>query len=170
MNSYLSTFLKTIFYIIIVWFLGYFIFGENITVEFSDYQFAQLFPKILTFATGASIYFLFLLSIKISNGFSILNVTKFILGIILGLFPFFLLKYYSAVDNCQNWEVSKKVKTTLYYSTYSSNESIKLIETYCPDLKLKEEKTYRIMQISPFFNTIYPIDTVKIRRDNWKKN
>lgn len=170
MNSYLITFLKTIFYIIIIWFIGYFIFGENITVELSNYEFAQLFPKILTFATGASIYFLFLLSIKISSGFNALNIIKFILGVLCGLLPFFLLKYYSSVDHCQNWEVSKKVKTTLFYSTYSTNETIQLIEVYCPEIGVKEDRTYRIMQISPFFNTIYPIDTLEIKSDNWKKN
>ncbi len=168
MNKYLLTFLKTIFYLIIGWFLGYFIFGENISVEFSDYQFAQLFPKILTFATGVSIYFLFLLSIKKSDLFSTSNILKFIFGVILGLLPFLLFKYYSSVDNCQNWEVDKRVKSTLYLST-TSNESIKLIETYCPEMKQTEVKTYRVLQISPIFNTIYPVDTTKIKRDYWKK-
>jgi hypothetical protein len=168
MNKYLLTFLKTIFYLTICWFVGYFIFGENISVEFSDYSFTLLFPKILTFATGASIYFLFLLNIKKSEGFKTLNIIKFSLGIILGVLPFFLFKYYASVDNCQNWEVNKKVKSTLFIST-TSNESIKLIEVYCPELNTTELKTYRIMQISPFFNTVYPVDTLKIKRDYWKK-
>jgi len=169
MNSNLLITLKTIFYIIIIWFIGYFVFGENISIEFSDYYFAQRFPNILTFAAGTSIYFLFLLSIKKADGFNLNNILKFAFGIIIGILPFFLLKYYSSVDNCQNWEIQKKIIKTHYISTSSSNESIKSIETYCYEMNKKEVKTYRVMKLTPLFNTITPIDTAKINNRNWRK-
>ncbi|MBS7333125.1 MAG: hypothetical protein KIG88_05980 [Weeksellaceae bacterium] len=169
MNRSLRLTLKTTFILIIVWFISYFVFGEHVSLEFSDYNFALIFPKILTFATGASIYFLFLLSIKKADGWNIKNILKFVFGIIIGIIPFFLFKYYSSVGNCQNWEVTKKVKSTLYESVSSSSETIKLIETYCLEMDLREEKTYRVMAITPIFNTISPIDTLKINDTNWKK-
>lgn len=169
MNRSLRLTLKTTFILIIVWFISYFVFGEHISLEFSDYRFAQIFPKILTFATGASIYFLFLLTIKKADGWNLKNILKFVFGIIIGFIPFLLFKYYSSVGNCQNWEVSKKVKTTLYQSVSSSSETIKLIETYCLEMDSRDEKTYRIMAITPFLNTISPIDTTKINDKQWKK-
>lgn len=169
MNRSLRLTLKTTFILIIVWFISYFVFGEYISLEFSDYSFAQIFPKILTFATGASIYFLFLLSIKKSDGWNLKNILKVVFGILIGIIPFLLFKYYSSVGNCQNWEINKKVKSTLYQSVSSSSETVKSIETYCLEMDLREEKTYRVMAITPFFNTISPIDTLKINETNWKK-
>lgn len=169
MNTSLRFILKTTFTLIIVWFISYFVFGEYISLEFADYTFAQQFPKILTFATGASIYFLFMLSIKKSDGWNAFNIIKFVLGIVLGFIPFFLFKYYSSVANCQSWEVFKKEKAILYESVSSSSEKIKLIETFCPEMDSRVEKTYRVMSITPLFNTISEIDTTKIKDNNWKE-
>lgn len=169
MNKYLLITLKTIFYIIIVWFIGYFIFGENISIEFTDYQFARKFPNVLTFATGSSVYFLFLLNIKKNEGFNLGNGLKLFLGIIFGVLPFILFKYYSSVGNCQNWEVTKKVVKTHFISISSTSESIKSIETYCFEMNKTEQKTYRVMSLTPLFNTISEIDTTKIKPQNWKK-
>lgn len=169
MNHYLLTTLKTVFYLIIVWFIGYFVFGENVSIEFSNYQFAKFFPKVLTFAAGASIYFLFLISIKPSDKFSLSNILKFTFGIIIAIIPFLLFKYYSSVGNCQNWEVSKKIVKTHFISTSSASETIKSVETYCLEMDKKDIKTYRIVSFTPIFNTITPIDTTKINSKNWKK-
>lgn len=169
MNIPLKLILKTAFILIIIWFISYFVFGEYISLEFADYQFAQIFPKILTFSAGASIYFLFMLAIKKSEGWRWLNILKFILGILIGILPFFLFKYYSSVANCQSWEVYKKEKAVLYESVTSSSEKIKLIETFCPEMDLRQEKTYRVMSITPLFNTISEIDTATIKNQNWKK-
>ena len=169
MNKSLRLTLKITFTLIIVWFISYFVFGEHISLEFSDYNFAQLFPRILTFATGASIYFLFLLSIRTEKGWNFKNILKFVFGILIAFIPFILFKYYSSVGNCQNWEVTKKVKTTLYQSVSSSSESIKTIETYCLEMDKREEKIYRVIQITPLFNSISPIDTLKLQEKSWKK-
>lgn len=169
MNTSIRLILKTTFILIIVWFISYFVFGEYISLEFADYKFAQQFPKILTFATGASIYFLFLLAIKKSEGWSIMNILKFIFGLIIGIIPFFLFKYYSSVENCQSWEVSRKEKAILYESVSSTSEKIKLIETFCPEMDSRVEKTYRVMSITPLFNTISEVDTAKLKDSSWKK-
>ncbi|MBF0597828.1 hypothetical protein [Faecalibacter rhinopitheci] len=169
MNKNLRLILKTTFTFIIVWFISYFVFGEHIGLEFSDYNFAQIFPKILTFATGTSIYFLCLLSINKNRGWNYKNILKFIFGILLAFIPFILFKYYSSVGNCQNWEVTKQVKSTLFVSTSSNSETIKLIEVYCPEMDLKVDKTFRIMSITPLFNTVSEIDTTNISPTNWKK-
>lgn len=169
MNKNLQLTFKTIFTIIILWFIGYFVFGENISLEFADYNFAQLFPKILTFAAGASIYFLFLLNIKKEDGWGIPNILKGIAGVIFGFVPFILFKYYSSVGNCQNWEVFKQEKNVLFESVSSQSETIKTIQIYCPEMNQTTEKTYRVMAITPIFNTISEVDTVKIKRNHWKK-
>ena len=169
MNRNLLLTLKTIFTIIILWFIGYFVFGENISLEFANYNFAQLFPKILTFAAGASIYFLFLLNIKKEDGWRYPNILKAVAGILFGFVPFILFKYYSSVGNCQNWEVFKQEKNVLFESVSSESEKIKSIQIYCPEMDQTTEKTYRVMAITPLFNTISEVDTVKIKRSNWKK-
>lgn len=169
MNRKLITALKTLLYLILVWFIIYFVFGEQISLEFSDYQFAKIFPKILTFAAGASIYLLILLSIKKSKGWSIVNILKFIAGIIFAFIPFLLFKYYSSVANCQDWEITKKNVKTLFVSTSSNSEKIKTIETYCQEMDELETKNYRVMEITPIFNIVSEIDTAKINQKDWKK-
>ena len=169
MNKSILITLQTIFTIIIMWFIGYFVFGENISIEFANYEFAKQFPKILTFCTGASIYFLFMLSIKKADKWNYKNVIKFVLGIGCAIVPFILFKYYTSIGNCQNWEVSRRVVKTLYQSKSSTSETVKAIETICPEMESKKVDTYRVMALTPLFNTISPIDTTKIRENNWKK-
>lgn len=168
MNKTLRITLRIIFWLIILWFIGYFVFGEFIALEFSDYKFAQYFPNYLTFATGVSIYFLFLLSIQLKDKFNWKNCLKFLAGIVIGFIPFVLFKYYSSVGNCQNWEISKEIKKTVYQSITSDSEKIQLIETYCPELNTKEVKAYRVMSITPVFNTKSEIDTTKLKFNHWK--
>ena len=168
MNKTLLITLKIIFWIIILWFIGYFVFGEFIALEFSDYTFAQQFPKYLTFATGASIYFLFLLSIQLKKKWHWQNILKFIAGIVIGFVPFVLFKYYSSVGNCQDWEIIKERKKTVYQSITSENETIQLIETACPEMESKETKVYRVMKLTPIFNTKSEIDTTKLKFNHWK--
>lgn len=169
MNKSILITLQTLFAIFIVWFIGYFVFGENIGIEFADYEFAKLFPKILTFCAGASIYFLFMLSIKKADKWNYKNILKFAAGIILAIVPFILFKYYTSIGNCQTWEVSRRVVKTLYQSKSSTSETIKAIETICPEMESKKVDTYRVMALTPLFNTISPVDTAKIRENNWKK-
>lgn len=169
MNQKLKITLKTILYLILVWFIIYFVFGEQISLEFADYQFAHIFPKILTFAAGASIYLLILLTIKKSKGWSIVNILKFIAGIIFAFVPFLLFKYYSSVANCQDWEITKKNIATLYVSTTSNSEKIKSVETYCQEMDQLEVKSYRVAELTPLFNVVWEIDTANISPEKWKK-
>lgn len=169
MNRKLITTLKTILYLILIWFIIYFVFGEQISLEFSDYHFAQIFPKILTFSAGASIYLLILLTIKKSKGWSFINILKFFAGIMFAIIPFILFKYYSSVANCQEWEITKKNVKTLFVSTSSNSEKIKTIETYCQEMDKLDVKNYRVMEITPFFNVVSEIDTAKINKKDWKK-
>lgn len=168
MNKTLLISLRILFWIIIIWFIGYFVFGEYIAIEFSDYTFAQHFPKYLTFAAGASIYFLFLLSIRLKDKWNWKNILKFLAGIGIGFMPFVLFKYYSSVGNCQNWEVIKTNKKTLFQSITSESETIQLIEIECPEMEIKEEKIYRVMHLTPVFNVKSEIDTTKLKFNHWK--
>ncbi len=139
-----------------------------LSLEFTNQQFAHLFPKILTFSAAASIYFLFLLSIKLKDGWSWINITKFCLGLIIGLIPLATFEYYN-LSQCSSWKTTTKVKKTLYQSNSSSSEKIKLIEVECPETKSKVLKVKRIVDITPLFHTSSTIDTTKISTNSWKK-
>ena len=169
MNSILKNILKTILTLNLIWFIGYFVFGEHISLEFSNYEFAKLFPKLITFTAGASIYLLVLLTIKKENGFSIKNILKFIVGILLAFAPFILFKYYSSVANCQDWEVRKKNVSTLFISKTSTKESIKTIDIYCQELNKLETKNFKVTELTSLFNIVTEIDTAKLEKKDWKK-
>ncbi|MEG0187450.1 hypothetical protein [Algoriella sp.] len=168
MNKTLRYIITTSCIIFILWFIGYFLIGDFISLEFSNYEVSQLFPKILTFLAAVSIYVLFLLSIKKNEGWSFSNVMKFVLGIIVGLIPLFTFEYYS-MNDCADWKIEKINKKTLYQSKSSTSETIKLVEIICEENKSKSLQVKRIMQITPLFITSSSIDTTKISTNSWKK-
>ncbi len=168
MNKTLRYIITTICIIFILWFLGYFLIGDFISLEFANNQVSIVFPKVLTFLAGVSIYVLFLLTIKKENGWSFLNIMKFILGIIIGLIPLCAFEYYS-LSKCSDWKLEKKVKKTLYQSKSSASETIKLMEFHCPENNSKTVKVKRVMEITPLFITTSEIDTAKISDKVWKK-
>jgi len=152
----------------IAWFLLYFLIGNSISLEFSNTNFSKLFPKILTFLASVSVYVLFLLSIKKSSGWSLFNVMKFVLGIVVALLPLLAFEYFS-IDSCPTWKMNKKDKKIIYQSVSSTSETIRLVEIDCPSANKKTLKTKRVMQITPLFITSSEIDTLKISDKNWKK-
>ena len=168
MNKTLRNIILIICTIFILWFIGYFLIGDFISLEFSNYEVSQLFPKILTFLAAVSIYVLFLLSIKKNEGWSFSNVMKVVLGIIVGLIPLFTFEYYS-MNDCTDWKIEKINKKTLYQSKSSTSETIKLVEIICEENKSKSLQVKRIMQITPLFITSSSIDTTKISTNSWKK-
>ena len=168
MNKTLRNIILIICTIFILWFIGYFLVGDFINLEFANHQFSHLFPKILTFLAAVSIYVLFLLSIKKENGWSFLNIMKFVLGIIIGLLPLCAFEYYN-LSNCADWKLEKQDKKVLYQSKSSTSETIKLVEIICEKNKSKSLQVKRIMQITPLFITSSSIDTTKISTNSWKK-
>jgi hypothetical protein len=168
MNKTLRNIILIICTIFIIWFIGYFLIGDFISLEFANHDFAKLFPKLLTFAAAVSIYVLFLLSIKKKNGWSFMNVMKFIFGIIFGFLPLLTFEYYS-IGSCTNWKIDKKIQKTLYKSNSSDSEKIVLIETFCPESNLKTTQVKRIVEITPLFITTSEIDLNKISDKSWKK-
>lgn len=168
MNKTLRNIILIICTIFILWFIGYFLIGDFISLEFANHEFAKLFPKILTFATAVSIYILFLLSIKKKSGWSFMNVMKFILGIIFSLLPLLAFEYYN-IGSCTNWKVDKKIKETLYKSNSSDSEKIVLFETFCPESNLRTTQIKRIVEITPLFITTSDFDVSKISDKSWKK-
>lgn len=168
MNPTLRLCLKFIFYTIILWFLAYFLLGNYISLEFSNYQFALLFPKILTFATAVSIYGLLVLTIRSESGWSFGNIMKFMSGVILAFIPFVIFEYLS-LDRCNFWETTKTYKGTLYHSKNSSAEKIVIIESVCKGSENVIRETKHTVGITPIFNTSSPIDTSKIKLSNWNE-
>ena len=168
MNKTLRNIITTICILLIVWFIGYFLLGDFISLEFANYSISSLFPKILTFAAAVSVYVLFLLMIKRDKGWSFMNIMKFVFGIIVGLIPLCAFEYYS-LTNCADWKVEKTDKKVLFQSVTSASETIKLIEYNCPDNNMKSLKVRRIMTASPLFILNSPIDTLKISDKEWKK-
>lgn len=168
MNKTLRYIILTSCIIFILWFIGYFLIGDFISLEFSNYQVSKIFPKVLTFLAAVSIYVLFLLSIKKNEGWSFSNIMKFVLGIIIGLIPLFTFEYYS-INDCADWKIDKTTKKVLFQSKTSASETIKLIEINCPESKSKTLKVKRVVAITPLFNTSSTIDTAKISTNSWKK-
>ena len=168
MNKTLRNIILIICTIFILWFIGYFLVSDFINLEFANHQFSHLFPKILTFLAAVSIYVLFLLSIKKGNGWSFLNIMKFVLGIIIGLLPLCAFEYYN-LSNCADWKLEKQDKKVLYQSKSSTSETIKLVEITCPEKNTKTVQVKRVMEITPLFITTSPIDTIKVSEKVWKK-
>ncbi|GEM52193.1 hypothetical protein HX001_12185 [Empedobacter brevis] len=168
MNKTLRNIILIICTIFIIWFIGYFLIGDFISLEFANQQFSKLFPKILTFVAAVSIYIIFLVSIKKKEGWSFMNIMKFVFGIIIGLIPLLTFEYFS-IGSCTDWKIDKKIKKTLYQSNSSNAETIVLLETYCPESNLKTTQVKRVVKITPLFITTSDIDISKISDKSWKK-
>lgn len=168
MNKILRNIILIICTIFIIWFIGYFLLGDFISLEFANHDFAKTFPKFLTFIAAVSVYVLFLLSIKKKDGWSFMNIMKFIFGIIFGFLPLLTFEYYS-IGSCTNWKIDKTIKETLYKSNTSDSEKIVLFETFCPESNVKTTQVKRIVEITPLFITISDFDISKISDKSWKK-
>ncbi len=168
MNRTFLLCLKFIFYTIILWFIVYFLAGDYISLEFANYKFALVFPRILTFATAASIYCLIVLKIKSEDGWNFSNIMKFIFGILLAFIPFIIFEYLS-LARCNFWETTKTYKGTLYHSKNSDAEKIIVVESVCKNTQTVRRETKRVVSLTPLFNTVSSIDTATIKSGNWNE-
>ena len=150
--------------LIIVWFLVYFLRGEEFSLNFSDRIFATYFPQILVFATGVSVYFLFILQIK-SKFQWWKKLLILVLGFICATIPFLLYHGYFQYQN-GFWNKKNVQSKILYFNSSENSETIKIVE-----YQLNEESksdTVFSKQILPYFEIQNPVKIEKGENSGWK--
>lgn len=149
--------------IIIAWFAIYFLRGEEFSLTFSDRVFASYFPQILVFATGVSIYLLFIFQVK-SKFEWWKKLLILVVGFLVATIPFLL---YHGYFQYQNGFWNRKIINSkeLYFNKLNSSEKIKILQF---ELN-KESKTDTIhsKQITPYFELQNPVKIEKGENSNW---
>lgn len=165
-NSILQKITAVLCGIIISWFAVYFLRGEEFSLAFSDRVFASYFPQILVFATGVSIYLLFIFQIK--SDFKWWKKLLFlVVGFLFATIPFLLYHgHFQYQKGFWNREIVKS--KNLYFNTLNSSERIKIIESKIQIDSLKIEiDTVHSKQITPYFELQNPVKIVKSEKGNW---
>jgi hypothetical protein len=152
---------------IILWFCVYFLYGDRISLTFTDRTFASYFPQILVFLTAASIYGLFILGIK-SRRKKWGNLLLFFCGLILALLPFIAYHGYFQYQ-CGFWNEDLKKSSVLFQSEVDLNEKIQIIETKCKTQTEIKTDTIHIKQITPYFDLINDVKMYPSEKSNWVK-
>lgn len=160
-------FLQVLSIAIIVWFCAYFLYGDQISLTFTDRKFASYFPQILVFLTAASIYGLFILGIK-SKRNQWGNLLLFVGGLILALLPFIAYHGYFQYQ-CGFWNEELKKGKVLYSSEVSINEKIQIIHTNCKGKSEIKTDTVHIKKITPYFELINEVKLYPSEKSNWEK-
>lgn len=152
--------------IIISWFAVYFLRGEEFSLTFSDRVFASYFPQILVFATGVSIYLLFIFQIK-SDFKWWKKLLLLIVGFLFATIPFLLYHgHFQYQNGFWNREILKS--KNLYFNKLNSSETVKIIESKNQIDSLKIEiDTLHSKQITPYFELQNPVKIVKSEKANW---
>lgn len=163
---FLKKFLLFLSMAIIVWFCVYFLYGDRISLTFTDRTFASYFPQILVFLTAASIYGLFVLSLK-SNRNKWGNLLLFLVGIVLALIPFIAFHGYFQYQ-CGFWNEEISKGKVLYQSEINSNEKIQILESNCSLNSTQKTDTVHIKQITPYFELINDVKMYPSEKSNWK--
>jgi hypothetical protein len=152
---------------IILWFCVYFLYGDRISLTFTDRTFASYFPQILVFLTAASIYGLFILSIK-SRRKKWGNLLLFFCGLILALLPFIAYHGYFQYQ-CGFWNEDLKKGKILFTSELNSSEKIQIIETKCKIQSDVKTDTVHIQKFTPYFELINDVKLYPTEKSNWVK-
>lgn len=148
---------------IIAWFFVYFLRGEEFSLTFTDRVFASHFPQILVFATGVSIYLLFILLIKSKYKWW-KNLLILVLGFLFATMPFLLYHGYFQYQ-CGIWNRKIQKSANLYRNQSIPSEKIKIIESICKEHV--QTDTIHSNQITPYFELINPIKIRKSEKTNW---
>jgi len=150
--------------IIIVWFLVYFLRGEEFSLTFSDRVFASWFPQILVFTTGVSVYLLFILQVK-SKFQWWKKLLILLLGFVFATIPFLLYHGYFQYQQCSFWNTELKSKKELYFNKVNEYETVKILEKKC-DGKIQSDTVYS-KKILTYFELIHSVKIEKAEKANW---
>lgn len=158
-------FLQVLSIAIIVWFSVYFLYGDQISLTFTDRKFASYFPQILVFLTAASIYGLFILSIK-SKRKQWGNLLLFVGGLVLALIPFIAYHGYFQYQ-CGFWNEELNKGNVIYSSEVNSNEKIQILESHCKNKTESKIDTVHIQKVTPYFELINDVKLYPSEKSNW---
>ena len=149
--------------IIIAWFFVYFLRGEEFSLTFTDRVFASYFPQILVFATGVSIYLLFIFQVK-SKFQWWKKLLILIVGFLFATIPFLL---YHGYFQYQNGFWNRKIihNKELYFNKLNSSEKIKVLK-FELNKEIKSD-TIHSKQITPYFELQNPVKIEKGENPNW---
>lgn len=150
----------------IVWFAVYFLLGDRFSIYFTDRVFASWFPQILVFLSAASIYALFILTIK-SYRKKWQNILLFIGGFLFALTPFLAYHGYFQYQ-CNFWNYEIKSENTLYINNLNENETVKAVDRFCV-INESEVKTDTVFskQITPYFELNDEVRIKKAEKSDW---
>lgn len=152
--------------IIISWFAVYFLRGEEFSLTFSDRVFASYFPQILVFATGVSIYLLFIFQVK-SDFKWWKKLLLLVVGFVFATIPFLLYHGHFQYKN-GFWNREILNSKGLYFNKLNSNETVKVIESKNQlDTSKIRIDTVHSQQITPYFELQNPVKIVKSEKGNW---
>src|SRR5690606_34250481 len=150
--------------LIIVWFLVYFLRGEEFSLRFSDRIFASWFPQILVFTTGVSVYLLFILQVK-SKFQWWKKLLILLLGFVFATIPFLLYHGYFQYQQCSFCNTDLKSKKELYFNKVNEYETVKILEKKC-DGKIQSDTVYS-KKILTYFELIHSVKIEKAEKANW---
>lgn len=148
---------------IILWFPLYFFWGDRFSITFTNRCFASWFPQILAFGTAASIYILFILSIKSKNK-RWQNVLLFVGGLLLATIP--LIVYHGYLQyQCGIWNREIVKETPIYYNKTNKFETVKVIQSSCDQTAVSD--TVFVKQMTPWFELQNPVNIHQSDDGNW---
>lgn len=150
--------------IIIAWFFVYFLRGEELSLTFTDRVFASYFPQILVFATGVSIYLLFIFLVK-SKFQWWKKLLILVIGFLFATIPFLLYHGYFQYQKCKFWNSETKTKKELYFNKLNQSETIKVQEKTCDDKVLND--TVYSKKVLNYFELIHPVKIEKSEKSDW---
>lgn len=163
--SILQKIIAVICGIIISWFAVYFLRGEEFSLTFTDRVFASYFPQILVFATGVSIYILFIFQVK-SNFKWWRKLLILLVGFLVATIPFLLYHGYFQYQKCNFWSSEIKTKKELYFNKLNNSETVKVQEKTC-DGKTQNDTVYS-KKVLNYFELINPVKIQKSEKSDWK--
>ncbi len=163
--SFLFNTLKFLCVGFIVWFGVYFFFLERFSIDFTDRVFASWFPQILVFLTAASVYLLFVLSIKSSQK-KWVNILLFLGGFILAMLPFLAYHGYFQYQ-CGIWNQEIRNEKTLYVNSLNKFESVKVIRSKCEFDNEEKMDTIVSKPFTQFFEFNNPVKIKKSEKASW---
>lgn len=157
---------KIIFVGIILWFCAYFIFGEKLSIKFSNREWQPVFIQFLVFMAGVSVYGIFILSIRSKNR-KWLNLLLFFGGLILGSLP--LLFYHGYLQyRCGFWNEIEESSKVLYVNSINPDETVKIIQKKCETGDKVLTDTVFVKKLNDYFELEHTAIIKKSKNGNWK--
>lgn len=145
----------------------YFLRGEEFSLTFSDRIFASYFLQILVFATGVSIYLLFIFQIK-SDFKWWKKLLLLLVGFLFATIPFLLYHGHFQYQN-SFWNREVLNSKDLYFNKLNSSETVKIVESKNKiDSSKIEIDTVHSQQITPYFELQNPVKIEKSEKSDWK--